>query len=200
MVNTENRLFSYFGTRIAEEKTIRQISIEASIPYMTLSRIVKKMEKMNMLKTRKAGKSILCKLNISNQLTKQYLIIASESSKNQIIEKKPIIRKIAESITDAKDISAVLFGSYAEGKEQRHSDIDLAFITDKKSDAKNIQDCLKAIEQIHEIEINTLTFTKRQFKDMLTAKEENVGKQILNKHIILCNPELFWNIVYGALQ
>ena len=44
-----------------------------------------------------------------------------------------------------------------------------------------------------------MIFTEKQFKEMLKIKEENVGKQILKNHVILHNPELFWNIIYGVL-
>ena len=202
MVNKmENRdkLFSYFGLNINESRTIRQISLDIKVPHATLSRLIKKLKKENLISTKNVGKSIVCSLNKNNSITKQYLVLASESYKNYFLGKKPLTRKINDILKDSNSYSAILFGSYAASKEQKHSDIDLAFISNSKQKMKNLQYELKAIEQIYDVEINTMIFTENQFKDMLKAKQENVGKQILKNHVILHNPELFWNIVYGAL-
>ena len=51
-----------------------------------------------------------------------------------------------------------LFGSYAKSKQSEYSDIDLAFISDNKKLAKEIQSELRSLEQIHEIEINVMFF------------------------------------------
>lgn len=196
-----DKLFNYFGLNINKSESIRQISLEIRVPYMTLSRVIKKLEKQKLILTKSVGKSIICSLNKNNNLTKQYLTIASESYKDYCLGKKPLIRKIYEIIKEdvSKRLSVILFGSYAKGKEQKHSDIDLAFISDSKQKIKKIQKEFRAIEQIYDIEINLMVFTEKQFSSMLRAKEENVGKQILKNHIILSNPELFWNIVYGVL-
>ena len=195
-----NKLFRYFSLNLAEERTIRQISLEARIPYMTLSRLVKELEKQALVVLKKHGQALVCSLNKANPLTKQHLILASEAFKNKFLEKKPLLREINFKIKEkaAPNFSAVLFGSYASGKEQKHSDVDLAFISDNKKLAQKIQSELRSLEQIHEIEINTMIFTERQFQEMLKSKEENVGKQILKNHVVLNNPELFWNLVYGV--
>lgn len=202
MVNkleNKDKLFNYFGLNINESRTMRQISLDIKIPHTTLSRLIKKLEKGKLITTKKVGKSIVCSLNKNNNITKQHLVLASEYYKNHFLGKKPLTRKIYEILKDSNSYSAILFGSYAAGKEQKHSDIDLAFISNSRQKIKNLEYELKVIEQIHDIEMNIMTFTERQFKDMLKAKEENVGKQILKNHVILHNPELFWNIVYGAL-
>ena len=200
-LDAENKLFRYFGLDKNKCSRIRQISLETKIPYMTLNRIIKKFERQNLVITKKIGKSIVCSLNKNNSITKQHLTLASEAYKSYFLERSPLIKKMYKIIkeNEAKEFSAILFGSYAKGKEQKHSDVDIAFISNFKQEAKNIQSEFKAIEQIYDIEINVMIFTEKQFSDMLKTKGENVGKQILKNHVVLHNPELFWNIVYGVL-
>ena len=202
MMNVIEKLFRHFALDINKSSTIRQISLETKIPYMTLNRTIKKLEKQNLIITKKVGKSVVCSLNKDNKITKQHLILASESFKNDFIEKKILIKKINQIIKEnkSKEFSAILFGSYAGGKEQKHSDIDIAFISESKEIIKKILNEFRTIEQIHDIEVNTMIFTKKQFSEMLKAHEENVGKQILNNHVILHNPELFWNIIYEEFE
>lgn len=198
-MDDKDKLFVYFGLNLEKSRTIRQISLDIKVPYTTLNRIIKELEKQDLVITEKAGHSIICSLNKSNSTTKQHLILASEAYKRHFLEKKPLLRKIQGIIAEnaPKEFSAVLFGSYAAGKEQKHSDIDLAFISNLN--ARSIQDGFKTIEQIYDTEIQVMLFTQEQFAGMLRTKEENVGKQILKNHVILHNPELFWNIVYGVM-
>jgi len=195
-MNSEKKIIQYFGKNLKKEKTIRQISLETKIPYMTANRKIKELAKNNIITLKKQGKATICTLNTDNPLTKQHLILAEEEYKNELIRKKPLLKKICQ-IFPENNYSAVLFGSYAKGTEQKHSDIDIAFIN---QNLKKIQNELQTIEQIHDIEINTMHFTKKQFQNMLKTKEENIGKQILQNHIILYNPELFWNITYETIK
>ena len=43
--------------------------------------------------------------------------------------------------------------------------------------------------------VNAIFVTAREFVGMLHDKEENVGKQALQNHIILNNPDQFWRLV-----
>lgn len=197
-MDDKDRLFVYFGMNLEKSSTIRQISLGIHVPYMTLNRMIKELERAELVLTKNVGHSIACSLNKSNSTTKQHLILASEAYKRHFLETKPLLRKIQGIIAEnaPKEFSAVLFGSYATGKEQKNSDIDLAFISNLN--ARSIQDGFKTIEQIYDTEIQVMLFTEEQFSGMLNAKEENVGKQILKNHVILHNPELFWNIVCGV--
>lgn len=201
MINNIEKIFRYFALNLNKSLTIRQLSTETKIPYMTLNRIIKKLEKRDLITTKNVGNSIVCSLNKSNIITKQHIILASESFSSYLLEKKPLIKKIQKIIEEKKpsETSTVLFGSYALGKEQKYSDIDIVFVSNFKGKIKKILNEFKTIEKIHDIEINFMIFTEMQFKEMLKSKEENVGKQILNNHIMLYNPELFWNLVYEVM-
>lgn len=200
-MDDKDRLFMYFGLNLDKSSSIRQISLDINVPYTTLNRMIKKLVRQDLVLTENVGHSVACSLNKSNSTTKQHLILASEAYKRHFLETKPLLRKIQGIIAEnaPKEFSAVLFGSYAAGKEQKHSDIDLVFISNQKHSVRSIQDGFKTIEQIYDTEIQVMLFTEEQFSGMLNAKEENVGKQILKNHVILHNPELFWNIVYGVM-
>ena len=54
-------------------------------------------------------------------------------------------------------------------------------------------------ELLYQKKINPIFLTKKEFKNMLKDTEENVGKQALQNHIILTNPEEFWGDVLDAI-
>ena len=140
-MNSEEMLFRHFGLNMDEGKTMRQISIDTGIAYMTLNRIIKELGKKGLVNTKKQGKAIICALNKNNPLTKQHIILASDAFKNELIEKKPLLKEISRIIQaiTAQNTSAILFGSYAKSTEQKHSDIDIAIISNTKETAKKIR-------------------------------------------------------------
>lgn len=198
----KTKILRYFALNLDKQKTIRKVSQETETPYMTANRIVKDLADKNILTMSKLGNSIVCNLNLKNMLTKNYLILAEDEAKPFLIKKYPLLIKIDKIIKENENpkFSSILFGSYASQKAEKHSDIDICFITDDKRCMTKILDEFKEIEKLHDIEINTLIFTKKQFKDMIRSKEENVGKQIIKNHIILFNPELYWNIVFEEIK
>ncbi len=50
-------------------------------------------------------------------------------------------------------------------------------------------------EIIFKKKINPIFITEAEFKKMLRDKDENVGKEALKNHIILNNPQKFWEMV-----
>lgn len=91
-MNNTIRVFRYFSLNLDKKATIRQLSLKTKIPYMTLNRIIKRLEKQNLILTERIGNSVLCSLNKANPITKHYLIIASEYLKIHLIEKNQSIR------------------------------------------------------------------------------------------------------------
>ena len=54
-------------------------------------------------------------------------------------------------------------------------------------------------ELLFKTKINPIFITKKEFKLMLKDKEENIGKQALYDHIILNNPQEFWECVFNGI-
>jgi predicted nucleotidyltransferase/predicted transcriptional regulator len=201
MVNETNQLLMYLFSKKEDLVTIREISINLNIPYMTLSRLIKKLSKQELVEIKKKGSNYLCKINLKYSLLKHYLIISSEEISKDYLSKQPIISMIKKIFIEnnKSKYSAVLFGSYAKNKQEKHSDIDIMFISEDKKGVETIKKEIAHYEKLYEVEINYLIFTPRQFNEMMNSSEENVGKQILKNNIILHNPELFWEVVFDGL-
>jgi predicted nucleotidyltransferase len=134
-------------------------------------------------------------LNKDNPIIKSYLSISSDDEKNNFLKKNPIINNIYSEL-ETKDI-IILFGSQAKGTQRENSDIDLLIINKKGN--KSIS--FSKYETLFKKKINPIFVTYEEFKQMLNEKSENVGKQALKNHIILNNPENFWECVLnGGIQ
>ncbi|MFC1649025.1 nucleotidyltransferase domain-containing protein [Nanoarchaeota archaeon] len=186
-MDNENLIISYLGKNIGKSFTMHELSKLLRIPYASFYRTVQRME--DILLIQKVGKSKTLRLNWDNPAIKAYLTIASHEEKKEYLQAHPIIRKIASEI-DTKDI-VLLFGSYAKGTENEKSDIDILVIN---KDGKKALSFSKH-EMLYRKKINPVFITKRELKNMLRAKEENIGKQALENHIILNNAEGYWGCV-----
>lgn len=201
MVNAQNKLLVYLFSNFGFPLTIRKVSLELAIPYMTLSRIIKRLSEQGLVLLQKVGNYRTCQLNLQNPILKHHLIISSEEIAWEYLSKQPLVSILRKTILKYpfSTYTALLFGSYAQNKPEKHSDIDLAFISKNKAIIQKIKKEMPHLEKLYETEINILAFTPNQFREMLTSKEENVGKQITKNHIVLYNPELFWEVVLNGI-
>lgn len=185
------KITNYLGKNIKKGYTMHQLSKILRIPYASFYRSVQQMKDLLVIET--IGKSKVMRLNIFDDVIKAYLIISSYEERKDYLIKKPIIRKIASELK-TKDV-VIIFGSYAKGKEIQRSDIDILIIN--KDGKKSIS--FSKYELLYQKKINPIFITKKEFKNMLKDKEENVGKQALKNHIQLNNPEEFWRLVLSGI-
>lgn len=189
-MDNKDKIINYLGKHIGKRYTMHELSRLLSIPYASFYRTVQQMKDILVIET--AGKARMIQLNKNNPVLKAHLTVASDEEKKTCLQKQPIIKKIATEL-QTNDI-VVLFGSYAKGKQTQQSDIDLLIIN-KDGEKSHF---FSKYELLYKKRINPIFITKNEFKKMLKDKEENVGKQALKDHIILNNPEEFWEGVLNA--
>ena len=185
----DNRLkiINYLGKHIEKSFTMLELSKATKIPYATFYRTIQEMKEVVTIQT--VGKAKTVTLDTNNAAIKSYLIISSEEEKKEFLEKHLIIKKIATEL-NTTDI-VVLFGSFAKGTQRQTSDIDILIINKKGEKSLSFS----KYELLFKKKINPIFVTKSEFITMLHEKEENVGKQVVENHIILNNSELFWECV-----
>ena len=168
-MDNKHKIINYLGKH-QKSFTMHELSRLLNIPYASFHRTIQDMNDLITIKT--IGKSKTIGLNTKNPIVKAHLIISSDEEKKEFLEKQPIIRKISNEIK-AKDI-VLLFGSYAKGKETEKSDIDLLIIN--KDGKKSIS--LSKHELLYQKKINPIFLTRKEFKNMLKDKEENVANRL----------------------
>ena len=184
------KMINYLGKHMGQAFTMNELSKAIKVPYATFYRTIQEMKYLVNLKT--VGKAKTVTLNTRNPTIKSYLTISSEEEKKEFLEEQPVLSKIAAEL-DIKD-SVLLFGSYAKGTQREASDIDLLVIN--KKGEKSVS--FSKYEIFFKKKINPLFVTESEFRKMLKESEENVGKQALKEHIILNNPEKFWEgVLHG---
>jgi len=190
-MDNKHKIINHLGKHPNEKYTMRQLSRELNIPYASFYRTINSIN--DLLIIEEVGKSKIITLNRQNKVVKSHLVVSSDEERKDYLKKYPIIRKIYQEL-NIEDI-VILFGSYAKKTHTERSDIYLLIVN--KNGKKSIS--FSKYELLFKIKINPIFVTKKEFKLMLKDKEENVGKQALYSHIILSNPESFWECVFNGI-
>jgi len=186
-------LIYVLGKNMGNSLTLRQLSVEAGVPYTTANRVVK--QNKGIFTLEKKGSSILCSLNINDRITLSYLSLAERKKADDFCQKNKEISVIRTDLPKG-DYAAILFGSHAGGKNRKKSDIDIMVIN--KDGSKSIS--FSKHEMLFKLEINPIFMSSDEFRQMLEEKEHNLADEIIKNHIILCGEEYFWRMVlYGGI-
>ncbi|MCK4588974.1 MAG: nucleotidyltransferase domain-containing protein [Nanoarchaeota archaeon] len=177
------------GKELKDEITIRSLSIKAKVPYTTANRLIKKNNQLFTIKQK--GNIKLCSLNLTDSLTKNYLIIAERKKAENFLKKHKEFKIIKDDFLPG-DYCVILFGSRAEERHREKSDIDVLIIN--KNGKKNIN--FSKHERLFKLEINPIFMSKKEFTAMLKEKEHNLANEVIKSHIILYGEEYFWNILW----
>lgn len=167
--------------------------------YSGVFNIIKKLEKLGMIKIEKKGQANICSLNLKNNLTLAYLSLTEEL--NAIKSKHLPHKNINELISNIKTPFFIFLvtGSYASKKQTPKSDLDIVIIIDDSMDKKKISASLNKGELMIPA-VHSYVFTKSEFFEMLTNKEKNYGKEIATNKIIIYGAYAYYKILEEAIE
>ncbi|MFA5723647.1 MAG: nucleotidyltransferase domain-containing protein [Candidatus Pacearchaeota archaeon] len=165
-------------------KDIKQMSKQKSnnIPLIAL----KEFKKLNLIQTKETADVKAYSLDLNNNLTLSYLNLINEIDilNNKIIPKK-IMQELQDRVSKYTNFfTLIVFGSYAKGTATKKSDLDIAVIVDNAETKKEIIPLIETIKRREIIKIDYNVFTEKEFLEMLTNEEQNVGKEIYRTSII----------------
>ena len=154
---------------------LREISKLSKLPLRTTQRLLNQLEKEKIIKAKREGKNRYYFLNLQNVKTKFYLLIAEIYKTLNFLERHPVFNLfLKEKINSC----LVIFGSFAEFKESKTSDLDLLIIGNEPS-------FVLLPYKIHKIKL-----TKSEFRKALINNEPLI-KEIIKNHIILTRHSFF---------
>ena len=108
------------------------------------------------------------------------------------MKKYPQLRRIIELIKENEEVNiAVLFGSYAKGTANKHSDIDVLTIG---GDEKEIKATISMLpDKIHHTAVSYENFIR-----MAKSKEFTVVSEAIKNNIILIGIEEYYRLLKNA--
>ncbi|MFP4645982.1 MAG: nucleotidyltransferase domain-containing protein [Candidatus Woesearchaeota archaeon] len=165
--------------------TINQLARTLGINYRIAHTQVKRLETEGIIKTEKAGHSLLCSL--TGRFDEQ--IFAAEYSRRKDLTKDRSFAQIVKRYRQARQpFILLLFGSYAKKTATKHSDIDLLAITEKPEELEEITELIPK-------PIHLTTVTCKEFLEMERSREPTVGTEALKHNVILNGIEEYYRLL-----
>lgn len=145
----------------------REIANAVGLSHVKVHTALKEFSRHGVVVMRRAGKSIAYRLNKKNVLVKKMLIPLFEKEAQL---KEMLIDVVSKYLKKPHPKSIILFGSFASGRAQPDSDIDILIVTSNEKDIHLIDKALEEAENE-----TTLTFGNRLaplFMDMMTFRKK----------------------------
>ncbi|OGY44074.1 MAG: hypothetical protein A2729_00025 [Candidatus Buchananbacteria bacterium RIFCSPHIGHO2_01_FULL_39_14] len=174
--------------------TIKHAAATLNINYRIAYEEIMKLEAEKLINIIKYGNANVCRFNYKYS---SKIIEIEEVRKNELFKNKDI-KLIYKRIREIKNsfYCLILFGSYANKKNKKSSDIDICLVTDNEQIHKQVSSLIEITPlNIHLQEFNTI-----QFISMLKSKEFNVGNEIIKNNIVLHGIENFYEMVNNVTQ
>lgn len=159
---------------------------------------LKQLAREQLLSSNRKGNANLYRLNLHNPFLIQILQYLEIQNNPGFLHLK-IIEETINTIP-TKTYCLLVFGSYAKGKPRRDSDLDVCFLVESKMQGKRIKPYFNEIKLRFPISIDEHYITFDEFIKMLLHTEENLGKQIMRKHIIFYNPDIYYQLIKEAYK
>lgn len=171
-----------------EPFSIRKISKLRRINYKSAYYALKKLEKEGIVALKHSGNTTLCSFN---RIFNESVFIVEYERRREFLKDKNFLVVYNDLNKANVPFIALIFGSYAKGKETKHSDIDLLIITE---DIKPIGQILSRFP----LKIHTTDIRYKDFIEMLKSKEFTVVSEAIKRNIILIGIEEYYRVVENA--
>ena len=166
--------------------SISQLSKKLKIDYKNTYNAVKRLEKSNIIILEKIGKAYNCILNKNMNP----MIFEAEYKRREKLLKNKNFKVLYNKLNHIKfPFIALIFGSYAKGTSNQHSDIDMIVICDE-----NTKDIERTISLLP-LDIHLVTISIDEFLKMNKTKEFNVVDEAMKNNIILIGIEDYYRLI-----
>ena len=136
---TELKILKRMFDDLIKTWTIREISIDLNRPYPQIHRSVSSLVKKELVSKEVKGKSSILQVNLES-LKKDPYVVELER-KADIVSKYKILQILEYDLSRLtyNQFTCILFGSYANKKAKKDSDIDLLFVIPEEYDYKKFE-------------------------------------------------------------
>jgi len=188
MRGKEVEVVKYLLTHKEQNTNVRIISNGLKMDYKLTYGIIGRLEKAGIISVEKFGHSNNIKL--INKISP--IIFEAEYQRRLELFKNKDFLVIHNHLSELKlPFIALLFGSYAKGKQDKHSDIDILVVGGEE---KEIGSALSILpDRIHLTHI-----TYKDFLSMAKSKEFTVVSEAIKNNVILVGIEEYYRLLENA--
>ena len=189
-LNPEIRILKLLLSNKEEIFTIKKIADRTNINYRIVYEKIKSLEKEGLIQVTRIGNTKVCRT--TNKFNDK--IFKAEYERREDLFKNKNFLVLYKRLAELQfPFIVLLFGSYAKGKQTKHSDINLLIISEEKRE-KQIQEIL----DLFPLKIHPTFINFGEFMLMLKTKEFNVVSEAVKNNIILIGIEDYYRLIENA--
>ena len=197
--NKQMELLDIWKNNIFREFSITEIMKHSNKKTKTwVFTSLKLFVKYNILISKRRSNIDFYSINLNNPISLQFLQYL-EAQENISFSKLDMISELINKIP-VKEYSLIVFGSYAVNKNTKDSDIDIAFLIENREKEREMKPYVNDVKLNYHVKIDEHYFTFEEIIKMLLREEENLGKQIIRKHKIFYNANIYYQILKEAYK
>jgi len=151
------QILTWFFSHPSERFYVRQLNSLLNIDLGLLSRELRKLETIGILRSKKSGREKIYDLNRDSPIFNEL--------KGLVAKTEGVIGMLRDALQKFKAVKvALIYGSFAQGKENAESDIDLLVVGGEGIKLPRVHSILSKIEEDIGREINLTYFTTKEFR------------------------------------
>ncbi|MDD3175823.1 MAG: nucleotidyltransferase domain-containing protein [Candidatus Nanoarchaeia archaeon] len=189
------KIINLFRKNVFLETNIRSLMFMLkSNSYQRIYEATQDLIQKNILTTKKIGKTNIVKLKFSREsiINLSYL---DEITSTHLPNYDEIIK-----IKEITNYIILVTGSYANNTQTKKSDMDLVIIVPDDKEIVSIQRFVETKTMLLIPKIHLFVLRKKDFLDMLTEKNVNYAKEIVNNKSLLKNAQAFYELLEEGIE
>ncbi|HIH38360.1 nucleotidyltransferase domain-containing protein [Candidatus Woesearchaeota archaeon] len=194
------RIFDIFAKEPFAEHTrskVKEAAREKS--NNALARAINRLKQEEVVIERKVGRAGLLTLNLDKELAVYYIALSNDQKLPRLARSS--LEKLEKEITMLTPFfSIVVFGSFAIRQQEKDSDLDVAVFIEDEEKKKQMEAVANSARVKAPLKMDIHVIPKAEIVEMLTNKEENLGKQIARKHLAVHNHRIFYDIIKEGMD
>jgi predicted nucleotidyltransferase len=180
-------------------KEIKELSKESS--NSVVQNAIKAFLAEELITERSIGTSRLYLVNHKNNKIYSYFeIYVKENLPKQARYSIDLLEESLNKNAKSFFYSIVIFGSYAIDEQTKNSDLDIAVFVEDEQKKRIIENVLHSLNRTSILKVDGHVITQAEFLEMLKIDQENLGKQIARKHLIIYNPLIFYSLLKEGIK
>ena len=185
-----------FLIRNLELYNINQIARALDLSVGSVHKILKTLEKRNIVNIRELGNAIYYSINLNNNEAVKLSELVSIEGKNNILRENKTANVYAQDLAKFNAKLIILFGSILTKKNEA-KDIDVLFIIKNKEQVSEINNFCLEISKIRTKKVNPLIMLEQDFVNNLKDKNKAI-QDLIKNGIILKGEEIFIRTIKNA--
>ncbi|UCE37351.1 MAG: nucleotidyltransferase domain-containing protein [Thermoplasmata archaeon] len=181
------KVFSLFVGDYQNEIYGREAARELNMNQKTVSNVLLRLEKENILRSKTEGRNKVYRLNLSNPALMHILSMVEEEKAVRFREESGLGRDLIDEIIKSRSPLVIIFGSYADGTQKKNSDVDVLALSPFDADLSDVQ-------KFYKIKASVKEYTEEEFREALKSGDFLIT-EVMRKHIVLVGSDIFVKIV-----